>query len=72
MKIVDSEVAVKTPMQSSEKETRIQRAALVCMPPLSSSSVFLSSQSSPLQSDLLCHHQLCYIIFQDPLFPVSS
>lgn len=71
MKIVNLKVEVKTPMQSSERETRIQRAALVCMPPLSFA-VFLSSQSSLLQSDLLCHHQPCYTIFQDPLFPVLS
>lgn len=71
MKIVNFKVEAKTTMQSSERETRIQRATLVCMLPLSFS-VFLSSQSSLLQSDILCHHQPCYTTFQDPLFPVLS
>lgn len=43
MKILNSDAAVKTPMQSGERETRIQRVALVCMLPLSFS-VFLSFQ----------------------------
>lgn len=55
-------------MQSSERQTRIQRVALVCMLPLSFSA-FLCSQSSLMQSDLLCHHQPRNIILQDSFIP---
>lgn len=66
MKAMKYKVEVKTSMQSSERENAEGYISMHAFP----HSVLLSSQSSPLQSDLLCHCQPYYIIFQDPLFPV--